>query len=247
MAKGLFLVLLMTWGSGVVRAADECVIRYDLVSKGITIGHAEATRSHVTHEGVEMVRYDVKTKVDVSLVFINAHIDGTESALVGPDGLVAFKISSTKDGKHLETSGAMTNGILHFVRVLDGVTNQYQVARTNYVATTLDGLELDLADGSPAVTNRVFDCARGETFDRVYRRLKDDKKEIAGKKRSCRVVEYSDDRKRGRRWVCKDEFGMAVFWQEAKEPSGSYSLRAREIITRPVSTAARPALHDGRI
>lgn len=222
----------MAWLAMAARASEESVIHYDIVAKGLTVGHAEVARTRVRRDGVALVRHEVTTKVDVSLLFINVHLDGQESALIGPDGLVWFTMTTEKDGRRLETSGGLTNDILHCVRVENGVTSHLQVARTSYTGTTLDGLELRLPATASVITNRVFDCARGETVDRVYRRLADEERAIAGRKTACRVVEYADDRKRGRRWVCEDDLGMAVVWQEAKEPAGTYSLRARKIVTR---------------
>ena len=222
---------------GIARAGDECVCRYELVSKGITVGNAEAIRSHVLCDGAETTRCDVKTKVDVRLIFVNVHLDGTENAWIGPDGVVAFNIKSDHDGKHLETSGGMTNGIFHCVRAEAGVTNRFEIARTNYVASTLDGLELKLVKGGPAVTNRVFDCSRGAAFDRTYRWLDNAELEIGGKKITCRIIEFRDDQKSGKRWVYEDGYGMAIARQDAKEPSGSYSLRLKETITRPATAA----------
>lgn len=246
MARWLLVPLALAWLAAAARAADESVIHYDIVAKGLTVGHAEVARTRVRRDdGPGLVRHDVTTKVDVSLLVVDVHLDAQESALIGPDGLVWFTMTTEKDGERLETSGGLTNGVLHCVRLENGVTSRFQVARTSYTGTTLDGLELRLPTTTSVITNRVFDCARGETFDRVYRRLPDEERTIGGRKTACRVVEYMDDRKRGRRWVCEDDLGMAVVWQEAKEPAGAYSLRARKVVTRQNGKDSAGAMTSG--
>lgn len=222
------------------RGAEEVLSRYELVSKGLTIGSAETTRTLVELDGVELTRMDVTTKVDVNLLILKCRVDAAETALLGPDGLVAFHIRTDKDGSRTETSGAMTNGVFHFTRVDKGATNRFELARTNYVACTLDGLELSLVKGAPAVTNRVFDCARGEACDRTYRWIADEELAVGGRKMQCRVIEYADDQKSGRRWICSDRLGMVIVRQDAREPAGSYSLRLKEHLARVVPATAGP-------
>lgn len=219
-------------------AIEESVTRYEIVSKGMTIGHVETARAHVERDGVDYLHCRMKTKVDVDLLVVNYHMEGTEEILLGPDGVVQFAIVSAKNGRHLEAHGGLTNGIFHCLRIVDGVTNRVDVPRTNFVATTLDGLELKLVKGEPARTEMVFDCAEVKTLQRSYCWNEDEELAVGKEKKSCRVVQFEDPVKKGRRWVYEDDWGMVIARQDAKEPTGSYSLRMKETFTRPMSTAA---------
>jgi hypothetical protein len=152
---------------------------------------------------------------------------------------VQFAITSLRDGKQRATSGALSNGVMSCVRAENGATNRFEIARTNYVATTLDGIELTLEKGAQPVTKHVFDCSRGIAFDRKYAWVADEEIAVGEKKIACRVIEYSDDLKSGKRWVFRDHFGVAIARQEAKEPSGSYTLKLKELVTRPVTASAK--------
>lgn len=235
MQRGVAILSILC--AGFAFANEESVTRYDIIAKGITIGHAETIRSKVQRDGQALMRCRVSTKVDVDLLFVSCHIDGTEDVLVGPTGVVQFAISATKDGHHHATSGTLSNGVFHCQAVIDGTTNQVSVPRSDFAATTLDGLELQLRKGDPATTNRVFDCAQVKILDRSYRWVEDAVLNVGGSNRTFRVVEFEDAQKKGRRWVCTDEWGMVIARQEAKEPSGSYSLRLKECFTRPQATA----------
>ncbi len=218
------------------RAENDCVAHYQVVSRGFTVGSAEIVRSHVLRDGRELVRCEATTKIDIGLLILNVHMNRIEKALIGPDGVLEFNIKQDKDGRRLEATGVRSNGIFHCVRIDNGVTNRADIARTNYLATTLDGTELTLDRQDVTVTNRVFECARCETFDRTFRWVDDDEIKVGDRKIKCRVVEYADDQKHGKRWIYRDEFGSALARQDVHDLSGSYSVRLKEIIMRPAAT-----------
>ncbi len=230
----LFVMLLLVVGAA--RAADENVARYEIHSKGLTVGHVETIRSRVNRNGEVLERIQVSTKVDLNLLVINQHIDAQEDVLVGKDGVVEFSHKAVENGKPFETRGSLTAGIFHFTRSEGGITNTYDIARTNYVFTTLDGRELTLLKGSNELY-RVLDCSRCQVIERSYRWVDDGKVAVNGRDLACRIVEYVDALKHGRRWVMPDDHGLLMLRQEATEPRGSYSMRITEQFDRPAKTA----------
>lgn len=229
----LFVTLLLV--ARAACAADENVARYEIHSKGLTVGHVETIRSRVSRNGDELERIQVNTKVDLNLLVVNQHISAQEDVLFGNDGVVEFSHKATENGKPVETRGSLNAGVFHFARSEGGVTNTYDIARTNYVFTTLDGLELKLPKGSN-VLHRVLDCTRCQVIERSYRWVDDGKVVVRGHDIVCRVVEYADALKRGRRWVASDDHGLLLLRQEADEPRGSYSMWITDQFDRPMKT-----------
>ena len=86
----------------------------------------------------------------------------------------------------------------------------------------------------------MLDCARCETLDRTYRWVETDPVKINGTNRDCRVIEFSDDKKHGRRWLLADDFGVCIARVNETAPQGTFSMRLLEMSSRAKKEQPQP-------
>lgn len=232
----LFAAVLLA--AGVARGEEAVVSRYELRSKGLTVGHVETVRTSERRDGVDYVRCRVHTKVNVNLLFLAVHKETTEESLAGPDGVVAYRRTSVEDGRTTEIAGALRDGVFAFTIAQDGASREWRVPRSDYDRTSMDGFELDVPeDGAPA-TLRILSLGEAELVDRAYAWVGREDVRAGAERLACRVVSLRDARKTMKRWVLRDELGLFIARQDGRDPAGAYSMRLTEVVRRPADAAA---------
>ena len=227
----------MVCAAGAIAADEESVAIYAVNACGIRAGTVETVRSVRSEGGRRLEHCSVHTTIDVDLLWISHHLDSTETVQCDSNGLVRIEVDGVENGSTNTVRGELRNGLFAYAISRGGTNTTAEIPRTNYVCSTLDGVELHLTREEPK-TLRVLASDRGIVIDRTYTWSDDDTIKAAGTNLACRVVAYKDSLKQGKRWVCEDAFGFFVARQEGRESAGSYTLKLEKLFTRPVQAVA---------
>lgn len=222
---------------GAIAAEEESVAIYAVNACGIRAGTVETVRSVRQVEGRRIESCRVHTKIDVDLLWISHHLDSTETILCDSNGLFQIAVDGVENGVTNIVRGHLRDGAFHYDIAKGGTNIARSIARTNYVCSTLDGIELQLQKDT-ARTIPVLASDRGFVIERTYTWTEDETLKAAGTNLACRIVAFKDANKQGRRWVCLDDFGLFIARQEGREKSGSYTLKLEKLFTRPLATAS---------
>jgi hypothetical protein len=172
-----------------------------------------------------MVRCDVEKRIDVKVLWIAYQLTEDESSWSGPDGCFRYARERTEDGLRSTDRGLLTNGVFELVREAGGRVWTQRFARVDYDFTSRDGVDALVTRDAPARDVRLLDFDVMEILTRRYR-FRGAEAIRAGEARiDCRLVEFDDGNKRGKRWVAEDAWGLAIYRQDGKDRRGSHSLR----------------------
>lgn len=201
------------------------VTRYDLVSKGFTVGHVRTERSRVDRDGRPCVRCTVTTDVKVNLFFFSYALHAKETSLASDRGAIEYTREATEDGVHMETRGRLQGDTFHFEIVRNGATSTVDVATNTYDVTSMDNVELQLPHEGDARTWRVLELQDAAVAKRSYSRLPFGRVTTGTRPVECVVVEFRDPDRNARRWITTDDLGMVILRQDGTDKAGSYSMR----------------------
>ena len=218
--------LLLLALSAPVRAVEPGphVSRYEVRSRGLRVGDVVTVREVEQRPEGRCVRVRVEQAIRVSLLWLSVRREVTEEALLGPDGVTEFHRRARVDGQSTDVDAALRDGVFRFAIREDGVERVWNVPRTDYDITSVDGFELGVPPGT-AVTKRVLSLGELEVTERTFRGRAPEALRVGGRSVACRVVDLEDGRKQSRRWVVADDWGMAVVRQDGRDRAGAYSMR----------------------
>jgi hypothetical protein len=86
---------------------------------------------------------------------------------------------------------------------------------------------LDFPGNTPVALN-ILDVEKMAVVKRNYRLVRNEQYTVAGKEYPCRVVDYSDQNKKARRWITWDGSTVVMYRQDGKGEN-SYSVQATSV------------------
>ena len=216
------------------RAGDAHVATYDLHAKGLKVGRVVTTRSRVTDGGRSAQRTEVTTAVDVNLLVYRYRLSSREVFLSDDRGVYALDVEREEDGVREVARGRLEEGAFRLTLTETGAVRTLSFPRGDYDCCSLDAPELALQPGQ-SVTRRVLSVGSYTLLDRTYACLREERVTAGGRSYPCRVVDFTDALKSGRRWYLADEFGFCIVRQDGRDKAGAYSLRLVRAETRPAA------------
>ena len=207
------------------------VARYALVSKGVTVGHVQATRSKVLREGRECVQLRVHTEVKVDLLIFRYSLKSEETWVTDPAGLIAYGLTSVEDGRRKTISGESHGGFFRFDINEEGRSRTWEVPRSAYDYAGDDSPAQLPGRAGEVKTFRVLSPGDLAVVGRSYRWVSSESVTVGDRKVICRVVDVEDPSAKVRRWFTVDELGLLLLREEAREKRGSYSMRVTSMET----------------
>ena len=208
--------------------AEAHIMRFDLISHGMTVGHGSVTRAPALRNGKACMelRLEIESKVDMLLYKYALKMD--EVWVTDSTGLIAYKYIGTENGRQKTINGELRNGVFHFEITEAGQKRVWTTPRAAFELT---------ANGHPGqalakdeVKNIcVLDPATCAISERKYRGTGAEMLTVGKRQVMCDTVTIEYPGAHIRRWFITDKFGPLILREDGRERRGTYSRRATSL------------------
>lgn len=226
------LLLICPLGISTADTSNAKESRYKVYSKGLRVGDLKTVYSLLPGNNKKVLKFESVTRIDANFIVYSYALDSKEEAFVGEEGTFRYNRISRENDKSCEVEGRLENGKFHFDIKENGVRRSLTISRDQYDYTTMECPEISMKNEGDEMSLRLLDLEHLAVVTRKYRWVKSEDVKIDGKPIHCRVIDFEDPNKKGRRWIRKDDVGVTIARQDGKGKSGSYSLRIASLITR---------------
>lgn len=206
--------------------------RYEVFSHGMKVGQVKTMCGPVVLESKKAYRFESSTSIDVHFLFFSYRLEKKEEAMIGKEGTYNYRRTMQENNKAILVSGKMETGAFRFTINEDGSKRTLVIPRDTYDFTTLDCPEVTMGPGEKEKVLRILDLENLVIVSRKYNWVKDEDVAIDGRKVHCKVIDFEDLNKKGRRWVESDDLGVLVLRQDGRGKGVTYSSRLASQVVR---------------
>jgi hypothetical protein len=207
--------------------------RYEVFSHGMKVGQVKTVCGPVVLDSKKAYRFESSTSIDVHFLFFSYRLEKKEEAMIGREGTYNYRRSMQENNKAVLVSGKMETGAFRFTINEGGLKRILVIPRDKYDFTTLDCPELTMGPGEKEKVLRILDLENLMIVSRKYHWVKDEDVDLDGRKIHCKVIDFEDLNKKGRRWVEGDDLGVLVLRQDGSGKGVTYSSRLASQVVRP--------------
>jgi len=222
-----FLIPLVTSFAGV---PVEMVAHYTVSSTGLTIGDVTTTQ-RITDEGGEAsTHFETKTAVKASFLWMGYNLDTIEKGTFLKRELVSYSRKGQDNGAKIDIEGRLENSSFKYEIREHGTTHSIVIPRNSYDFNSMECPEARLDfSGNTSVTLRILVVEKMAVIKRNYRLVSNTHYSVAGKEYPCRIVDYSDQNNKVRRWIAWDGASVVMYRQDGRGDKNSYSVQATSV------------------
>jgi hypothetical protein len=199
--------------------------RYDVFSHGMKVGHVKTMCGPVMRDSKEAFRFQSSTSIDVHFLFFSYRLEKKEEAMIGKEGTYNYRRAMQENDKAVLVAGKLEPGGFRFDIDEGGSKRTLLIPREKYDFTTLDCPEITMGPGEKERVLRILDLENLVIVTRKYSCVKDEDVDLDGRKIHCKVIDFEDLNKKGRRWVEGDDLGVLVMRQDGSGKGVTYSSR----------------------
>lgn len=223
----------VVWAAAGVYSAGypaKTVAHYKVSSMGIAIGDVTTTQRMTDADGVPSLHFETRTAVKASFLWMGYHQETVEKGILRKQDLVSYARKGKENGAEINVEGRLENNSFRFDVREQGTTRSVVIPRSSYDYTTMECPEarLDFKDKSQ-VTLRVLDVEKLAVVKRQYRLIRNAHYSVAGQEYPCRIVVFSDQNKKARRWIAGDGSTAVLYRQDGWGEKNSYSVQATSL------------------
>ena len=224
----LFLIPLVTSYAGI---PVKTVAHYKVSSMGLSIGDVTTTQRLTDKSGVSTAYFETRTSVKASFLWMGYQLSSTEKGTLLNGALASYSHKGQENGVAIDVEGRLENAAFRFEVREQGMARSVVIPRGSYDHTTMECPEarLDFA-GKTHVTLRILDVEKMAVVKREYRLVRTEQYTVGGKEYPCRVIDYSDQNKKARRWIAWDGSTVVMYRQDSRGGGNSYSVQATSVI-----------------
>jgi len=206
------------------------VANYKVSSKGFAIGDVTTTQRMTEEGGVPSLNFETKTVVKASFLWMGYNQDTIEKGTLQKRDLVSYSRKGRENGVTIDIEGRLEHSTFRFEVREQGTARSIVIPRKNYDFTTMECPEarLDFSDNTP-ITLNILDVEKMAVVKRNYRLVRNAHYTVAGKEYPCRIVDYSDQNKKARRWIAWDGSTVVMYRQDSRGGGNSYSVQATSV------------------
>jgi len=207
------------------------VAHYKVSSMGFSIGDVTTTQRMDEDGGATTVHFETRTAIQASFLWLGYHLASTEKGALQKGALVRYSRKGQENGVAVDIEGQLENGTFRFDIREHGGIRTVIIPRSSYDYTTMECPEarLDFSE-KPQVTLRILDVEKMAVVKRGYHLIRTAHYTIAGKEYPCRVVDFSDQNKKARRWITWDGTAVVMYRQDSRGEKNSYSVQATSVV-----------------
>jgi hypothetical protein len=226
----VFFLLLMPIAASFAGLPAKSVAHYTVNSMGHDIGTVATTQRITEENGQPRLNFETKTAVNASFLWMGYHLNTLEKGTLQGQDLVQYSRKGEENGIPIDVKGQFENGSFRFDVLEQGRERRIVIPRTAYDYTTLECPEarIDFSD-KPHISLRVLDVEKLAVVKRDYHLVQNGDYTVSGKKYPCRIVEYSDQNKKAKRWISWDGTSVVMYRQDGKGDKNSYSVQATSV------------------
>ena len=141
--------------------------------------------------------------------------------------LVSYSHKGQENNTTVDVEGRLENATFRFDIRERGATRSIVIPRSSYDHTTMECPEARLDFSvTPRITLRILDVEKMAVVKRNYQLVRTAHYTVAGKEYPCRIVDFSDQNKKARRWISWDGTTVVMYRQDGKGDKSSYSVQA---------------------
>jgi hypothetical protein len=213
--------------SSFAAAPLKTVAHYRVSSKGFSIGDVTTTQRVVDEGGSNRISFETKTAVKASFLWMGYQLSSTEKGMLLNGALVSYSHKGQENDTTVDVEGRLENAAFRFDIRERGTTRSVIIPRSSYDHTTMECPEarLDFST-TPRVTLRILDVEKMAVVKRNYQLVRNAHYTVAGKEYPCRIVDFSDQNKKARRWISWDGTTVVMYRQDGRGDKSSYSVQA---------------------
>lgn len=221
------MALICAWSSTGSTATTTAMneSNYNVFSRGIRVGELKTVCSLIPYNGKKALKFESSTRVNANFLVYSYKLDTDESALVSDGGTVRYQRTSKDKHSVSQVEGKLEQGKFLLDIRENGVKRTLSVNRDRYDYTTIECPEITMKHEGDEMKLRLLDLETLMVVTRSYRWVKNEDVTVNGQQIHCRVVDFEDQNKKGRRWIRPDEVGVVIMRQDGSGKNGSYSVR----------------------
>jgi hypothetical protein len=226
----MVILCLLTFVCSFASFPVKTLVHYRVSSMGLDIGDVTTTQRMTEEGGVPSLYFETKTAVKASFLWMGYHQDTIEKGTLQKQDLVNYSRKGKENGVTIDIEGRLEHAAFRFEVQEKGTTRSIVIPRSSYDYTTMECPEarLDFSDNTPVILN-ILDVEKMAVVKRNYRLVRNEHYTVAGKGYPCRVVDYSDQNKKARRWITWDGSTVVMYRQDGKGEKNSYSVKATSV------------------
>lgn len=206
------------------------VVRYKVSSMGFDIGDVTTTQRITEDGGMPSLHFETRTAVKASFLWMGYHQDTVEKGTLRKRDLVSYSRKGKENGAVIDIEGRLEDSSFRFEVREQGGRRSIVIPRDSYDYTTMECPEarLDFNDKAQ-ITLRVLDVEKLAVVKREYRLVRNAHYTVNGKDYPCRIVDFSDQNKKARRWITWDGTTVVMYRQDGRGEKNSYSVQATSV------------------
>ena len=211
-------------------SSTKTVAHYKVSTMGFNIGDVTATQRLAEEGGVTSIFFETKTAVKASLLWMGYHQETMEKGTILKGNLVSYSRKGRENGALIDIEGRLEHSSFRFDVHEQGLMRSVIIPRSSYDFTTMECPEarLDFSDKT-LITLRVLDVEKIAVVKREYHLVQNSLYSIGGKELPCRIVDFSDQNKKARRWIMWDGSAVVMYRQDGTGEKNSYSVKASSV------------------
>ncbi|NVN90553.1 MAG: DUF3108 domain-containing protein [Desulfuromonadales bacterium] len=226
----LTAILSLPLYSSSAAAPVTTVTHYKVSTKGLSIGDVTSTQRISDAGGNNRIQFETRTAVKASFLWMGYQLSSTEKGLLQNGALVAYSHKGQENDTMVDVEGRLENAAFRFDVREQGVTRSIVIPRGSYDYTTMECPEARLDFSlTPRITLRVLDVEKMAVVKRNYQLVRNAHYTVAGKEYPCRIVDFSDQNKKARRWISWDGTTVVMYRQDGKGDKSTYSVQATSL------------------
>ncbi len=209
----------------------KTVAHYKVSSMGFNIGDVTTTQRQAEEGAAAGIFFETKTAVKASFLWMGYHQETIEKGTLLKGSLASYSRKGRENGTAIDIEGRLDASSFRFDVREQGATRTIIIPRSSYDYTTMECPEarLDFSDKTH-ITLRVLDVEKIAVVKREYRLVQNAFYQLGGKDMPCRIVDFSDQNKKARRWITWDGSTVVMYRQDGKGEKNSYSVKATSVI-----------------
>jgi hypothetical protein len=230
-ARSGIIGLICAWSStgSTANPATMKESSYNVFSRGIRVGELKTICSMVPYNEKKALKFESTTRVNANFLIYSYKLDTDESALVSDGGTVRYQRTTREKDRVCQVEGRLEQGKFLLDIRENGVKRTLAVNRERYDYTTIECPEITMKHEGDEMKLRLLDLETLMVVTRTYRWVKSEDVSVNGEQIHCRVIDFEDPNKKGRRWIRPDEVGATIVRQDGSGKRGSYSLRMAQL------------------
>ncbi len=230
----LIILCPMTFAPAFGGVPVRTVAHYTVSTMGFTIGDVTTTQRMSTDRGEPGISFETRTAVAASFLWMGYHQETLEKGTLQKGTLVSYARKGRENGKQIDIEGRLEHNQFRFDVREQGLTRSLAIPRSSYDYTTMECPEARIDfRGRPQITLRVLDVEKMAVVRRRYHLVRTAHYTVAGKAYPCRIVDYSDQNKKARRWISWDGSAVVMYRQDGRGAQDSYSVQATALTREP--------------